>query len=476
MNILDLLEKHGCPSRKVGSKNGGEYHSPCPTCGGGEKDPHGHSDRMELFPNQGDYGTWYCRGCAKGGDAIEFLMFHENMSFSAACEVLGKEVPELEEYRTPKPRKCQRQEFKPREVNAPETLWQTKAGELVDHGCRNLRTDEEQLTWLAARGISVECARKHSLGWLPGENGKSAYYRSRKAWGIPPKEKGGRPDSLWIPRGIIIPQIIDDKVQRLRIRRPEADREKFLPDRSYHVMPGSGQAPFLLYNGQRVITVIEAELDGIMIDEHAGNLTGVLAMGNDSAKPDALAHAALTTAELILVALDFDKLKNGRRAGGQAWIWWSRNYRHAIRWPVPIGKDPGDAFKEGLNIRDWIVAACPSIWTEGTGGGCSGSEGRKLEGPPKPVVEKKELPKCTKELTPIEQLGQMLGAHKFVSIDMRHGGCSIVTHPNWRTAFPREFRRLSNLIFLNGDVYAYLVDHPDDQIDGSNFWKGIEHV
>ena len=239
-----------------------------------------------------------------------------------------------------------------------------------------LRANDERLAWLAARGISSASAHKHNLGWLPGEKGKPAYYRSRKSWGVPPNEKGKKPDSLWIPRGIVIPQIIDDKVQRLRIRRPEADRELFLPDRSYHVMPGSGQAPFLIYNGQRVVTVIEAELDGIMIYEHAGDLTGILAMGNDSAKPDAKAHAVLSMVDLILVALDFDKLKNGRRAGGQAWLWWNRSYRHAIRWPVPIGKDPGDAFKEGLNIKDWIKAACPETWTEGINGGSSGEGGK----------------------------------------------------------------------------------------------------
>ena len=471
MNVLDLLERHGCPSRKVGSKNGGEWHAPCPTCGGGETDPHGHSDRMELFPNQGDYGTWYCRGCRKGGDAVEFLMFFDQMNFPEACELLGKDLPEQDEYRTPKPQQRKPQEFVPREIKTPAEAWQIKAGELVDHACRNLRTNDEQLAWLAARGISAGSARKHHLGWLPGENDKPSYFRSRKAWGIPPKEEGGRPDSLWIPRGIVIPQIIDDQVQRIRIRRPEADRAEFLPDRSYHVMPESGQAPLLIYNGQRVITVIEAELDGIAIDEHAGDLTGVLAIGNDSSKPDERAHAALNMAELILVALDFDKLKKGRRAGGQASIWWSRSYRHSIRWPVPIGKDPGDAFKEGLNLRDWIAAACPKAWIEGTAAESSKGGESVIE---QPVAQNSEPgPTAPKD---IKKLGDLLAVHKTVSIDMRHGGCSIVTYPNWRTAFPREFRRLSNLIFLNGDVYAYLVDHPDDQIDGSNFWKGIEHV
>ncbi|WP_321367983.1 hypothetical protein [uncultured Desulfuromusa sp.] len=476
MNILDLVERSGCVTRKVGSKKGGEYHSPCPTCGGGEKDPHGHSDRMEIFPNQGDYGTWFCRGCAKGGDAIEYLIFHDHMSFPAACELLGKELPEQIEYRTPKPPKQQKQEFTPREINTPEEIWQTKAGELVAHAHSQLRANDEQLAWLASRGISAASAHKHNLGWLPGEKGKPAYYRSRKSWGIQAKDKGSRPDSLWIPRGIVIPQIIDDKVQRLRIRRPEADRELFLPNRSYHVMPGSGQAPFLIYNGQRVVTVIEAELDGIMIDEHAGDLTGILAIGNDSAKPDAKSHAVLSMVDLILVALDFDKLKNGRRAGGQAWIWWNRSYRHAIRWPVPVGKDPGDAFKEGLNIKDWIKAACPAAWTEGiNGGSCSGG-GRPAAGEEVAAATAATVVQAAvthENLTAIEKLGTILQSSKFVSIDMSGGGCRIDAHENWKEHFKQEFSAISDLVFHQPDVFSYLVDHPDERIDGRNFWKGI---
>ena len=471
MNVLDLLERHSCPSRKVGSKNGGEYHSPCPTCKGGEKDPRGHSDRMELFPNQGEHGTWYCRGCVKGGDAIEFLMFHEGLTFPAACDVLGKELPERDQYRSPKLPQRKKPEFTPREVKTPADIWRDKARELVDHAHAQLRVNDEQLAWLAARGISSQSAHKHSLGWLPGENGKPQYYRSRKSWGIPPKEKGKRPDALWIPRGIVIPQIIDDQVQRIRIRRPEADRELFLPERSYHVLPESGQGPLLIYAGQPVMTVIEAELDGIMIDEHAGDLTGVMAIGNDSAKPDARAHAALCRVKLILVATDFDKLKNGRRAGGQAWIWWNQNYKHAIRWPVPVGKDPGDAFKEGLDIHAWIKAAIPDVWIDGSNGESrSGGEG---EANPGSVVE--ETQAAAADRSPIAQLGTLLQEHKYVAIDMSGGGCRIDAHPNWKKHFDQEFGQISQLIFFDETVFRYLVDHPEELIDGGNFWKGAEH-
>lgn len=472
MNILDLV-KNEKTIRKVGNQNGGEYHAPCPTCGGGEDDPQGCSDRMQLFPLQGEYGTWFCRGCVKGGDAIEYLIFHERLSFPAACEALGKELPEQQEYATPQTHRQQQSQFQPRETIAPADAWQNKAGELVEYAYAELRANDEQLAFLQARGISAATAHRQKLGWLPGENGKPTHYRSRKSWGIDPNPQGKRPDSLWIPRGILVPQIIDDVVQRIRIRRPEADRELFLPDRSYHVLPGSGQAPLLIYRGQRVITVLESELDGVLIEQEAGDLTGILSMGNSSIKPDAAAHTALCQADLILVALDFDEVKKGRRAGGQAWIWWSRNYKHAIRWPVAIGKDPGDAYKEGLNIRDWIQAALPAVWTEGIDGACDHGGGKGPDHGEEiidPTMLRGEPPLSA--VAGIAELGNMLQAHKYVCVDMTGDGCKIDAHPNWRKNFDREFSRISKLVFHDKAVFNFLVNHPAEIITGQNYWEG----
>ncbi len=478
MNILDLLKSHNLPSRKVSSLKGGEYHSPCPTCGGGDKDAKGHSDRMQLFPEQGTNGTWYCRGCGKGGDAVEWLIFHDGMNFPAACAALGRELPEQQEYATPVVRRQQAAPFKPRDIIAPVGSWQEKASKLVGYAHAQLRANPEQLAWLQDRGITADTAHRHMLGWLPGENGKPAHFKSRKAWSIPASTQGTKPDSLWIPRGIVIPQITDDQTQRIRIRRPEADRELFLPDRSYHVLPGSGQAPLLIYNNQRVITVTESELDAILVEQEAGELTGTVSMGNSTAKPDAAAHGALSQADLILVALDFDKADSqGRRAGGQAWIWWSNNYRNAIRWPTPVGKDPGDAFKAGLSILQWIQAAVPAIWTEGTidAGRSNGGEGEVLAEEPAiaaEVAERVEQEEVGNRPEGVTELGQLLQAHKHAHVDLSGGGCRIVTHPEWRKHFEAEFSRISRLVFYDAEVFQFLINHPAEIITGQNYWEG----
>ncbi|MDD5476381.1 MAG: hypothetical protein PHU03_07715, partial [Syntrophales bacterium] len=55
----------------------------------------------------------------------------------------------------------------------------------------------------------------------------------------------------------------------------------------------------------------------------------------------------------ILNALDYDD------AGGkEAWHFWPEAYgkKKVKRWPVPEGKDPGEAYQAGVNLRAWIKA------------------------------------------------------------------------------------------------------------------------
>jgi hypothetical protein len=44
-------------------------------------------------------------------------------------------------------------------------------------------------------------------------------------------------------------------------------------------------------------------------------------------------------------------------AGAKAsWKWWLNHYQHARRWPCIKGKDPGEAYQNGLDIRAWTLA------------------------------------------------------------------------------------------------------------------------
>jgi len=342
MNLLDHITANGRQYKRVSGNNGGEYHGPCPKCGG--------NDRFHIWPEQGDHGTFWCRGCGQAGDAIEYLMKIEGMTFPAACTMVGKELPEQEEYRAPQFKRPAADTFVPRETTAPVNLWIQHAEKLVKWAHDQLLANQNQLKWLAARGLDLEAVKRYRLGWNPGENGKDLY-RVRESWGLPSvfKEDGTTKKKLWLPIGLVIP-CFTEGLHRIRIRRPEGEPR-------YYLVPGSGTSPMILGDNAKAWTIVESELDALLIHHLAGDLTGAISQGNSTAKPDSIAQACLEQSLAILVALDSDQ------AGMQAAVWWQKHYPQAERWPVPIGKDPGEAFKSGVDIREWIKAGLPPALT-----------------------------------------------------------------------------------------------------------------
>lgn len=362
MNITDWAEKDGRHYKRVSMHEGGEYHGPCPECGG--------NDRFHLWPQQGENGTWWCRGCGKGGDLIEYLIQFEGMSFPQACRQIGRDLPAHQEGRTPQVRRSSSESWQPAAPPAPSELWRQHAGKFVVWCHEQLlglgEAPGSPLHYLACRGINRESAERFRLGWNPGEKGKDLY-RAREAWGLETIIKeGGKKKKLWLPIGLIIPFFDEDDLRRIRIRVPE---ERRTPDFStpYYVVPGSSSETFVIGSKARAFFIIEAELDGILVAQEAGDLTGVMAMGNSSAHPTAASYGLLQQSLHIACALDYDPSvdEEGRydNPGGKGWLWWRDHFSQAERCPVPTGKDPGDAFKAGCDIREWVKTGLPPIFT-----------------------------------------------------------------------------------------------------------------
>ena len=358
--IEQLVQQRGLKAVKVAGTHGGEYACPCPACGG--------KDRFRFWPAQGEGGTWYCRQCGKGGDCIQFLRDFEGLSYAEACRRLGRERAPLPT--SIMPRRERAREWTPAEASLPCPAWREHAAKLLDYAHQRLLDDDVQLMRLAMRGIERVAVERYRLGWLPGENGKDGYHRDRGAWGLPPETNArGRKKSLWIPSGLVIPALDDDgAVLRLRIRRDEEARARFGADMKYVVVPGSSMRPLLLRPEARAFVVVESELDAIACAaaaEAAGLDVGAFAAGTSLGRPDTVAHAVLRRALCILVALDFDQPDaQGQRAGARGMPFWAQTYRTARRWPVPSGKDPGDAVREGWNIADWLRIGLPPVFAQ----------------------------------------------------------------------------------------------------------------
>jgi len=444
MNIFDLAVQK-VKLKKASSTNGGEWQGPCPGCGG--------NDRFHVWPEK---GTYWCRGCGKAGDAIQFLRDFEGKSFREACDYLNITMEQV--HHPAAPTKKEKPEFQPVKHQNPAQIWQERAEKFVAWAHENLKQNPDIMKLLADRGISAAAVDRHRLGWNPGENGKDLY-RPRKSWGLPDEihDKTGKPKKLWIPIGLVIPYVISTEgrnlILRIRIRRPEGEPR-------YYVIPGSSAEIMILGPEREAFVTIESELDAIACYE-AQEYAGAVATGSSHAKPDARTFKILKNSKQILNALDYDK------AGATAMHWWDEQFpENCERWPVPQGKDPGEAYKLGTDLSVWIRAGLPPSLTLRDR---VNSEKRKDV---TTVQEQKEchceasLASCGNLNPLIAELYQLLKNNPSVKIINNADRLTIYRNGKYVGG------RINELVYREPDVAEYIFSHPDEEINYQNFLKG----
>lgn len=378
LTITDLYTARGLALKSKGrNSRGAEFAGPCPLCGG--------RDRFLVWPEQNDgHGSFSCRQCGISGDVIEWLMRVDGMSFQEAAKAAGRKLERRPARSTPQA--PQRHEKAPARLDAqaiPEPArnaaqWREEAAHFVETRHKAIWAQTEARRYLAGRGLDEVAVRDYRLGWQCGENGRGHIMRLRKKWGLPDeaaREPGGRTRrAVWIPRGIVIPcPSTDGGIERIRIRRPDADRKQALPNLKYYVMPGSGGSPLWLpmrpgvFRNTIVCVVVEAELDAMLVHRSAGDICAALAVGTAHLRhlPSDI-MASLSQLPVILVAMDVDA--NG--AGGKGWELWKATFSRAVRWPCINGKDPGEMFQAAVpghgheEIRRWVIAGLPPLYAE----------------------------------------------------------------------------------------------------------------
>lgn len=370
MQLIDFYKsRFGAAVKQQGSA----WNGPCPLCGG---EP-GKSDRFMVWPQRAESlgeacathsitGIWSCRQCGASGDTIAYMMKIDGLDFKAALAELGIEGGRTAHRRRRAPAEPRRadgpQIWTPRQWPDPLDAWSTYAEKLLTEATDRIASEPHALRWLAARGITEEAVHRYRIGYLPAESTKyPGRYRARIALGLEPRigDDGRERTKLFIPRGIVIPTFaLDGRVLNLRIRRHSKDLTGRAP--KYMELEGSCKAPLLLPSSRpgplAVYFVTEAELDAMLIHFATGGVIGGLAVRTNRGKPDAQAHARLRDAVRVCVALDYDD------PGADGVNFWEQAYPTAsLRWPTPEGKDPGDAYRLGVDIRAWVAAALPPI-------------------------------------------------------------------------------------------------------------------
>jgi DNA primase len=97
------------------------------------------------------------------------------------------------------------------------------------------------------------------------------------------------------------------------------------------------------------VVIVESELDSLLVDQEAGDIVGVIALGSVDQRPDSALDKRLMTIKNILISFD------NNAAGNASADYWLKKYPGARRWPPgPPGKDPSEMYQAGESLRRWI--------------------------------------------------------------------------------------------------------------------------
>lgn len=330
VNILSLIST---PLKKVAGTGGGEYHGPCPFCGG--------HDRFIVQPEN---GRWSCRQCSPNwNDAIEFVKRRDNVGFKEAVETLSLSLPERNQ-RT----KSRLTAALPPPIAAADLRedyacfdedWQAAAEEFTGR-CADILWGKEgshSRNYLKERHIREHLIGLSGLGYNPEE--------TRMRW--------GKVD-VWLPRGIVIPWVFGGLVWSINIRRPPADI-KGDKDKRYIQAKGGANGLYgahVIYPGC-VVMIVEGEFDSLVLGSffRQPKYDRLVFVATGSAVGARLLRwvSLLSMAEMVLLAFDADD------AGDKAADWWKMALPKLTRRTRPVGaKDITDMVSAGINLYEWL--------------------------------------------------------------------------------------------------------------------------
>ncbi|SDH43840.1 DNA primase [Pseudomonas benzenivorans] len=146
-DIVDVVS-----SRIQLKKAGKNYTACCPF----------HKEKTPSFSVSPDKQFYYCFGCGAGGNALGFVMDHDQLDFPQAVEDLAKragmEVPREEGGRHSKPRQP---------TDSPLYPLLTAAAEFYRQALKSHPQRKAAVDYLKGRGLSGEIARDFGLGFAP---------------------------------------------------------------------------------------------------------------------------------------------------------------------------------------------------------------------------------------------------------------------------------------------------------------------
>jgi DNA primase len=316
VDILQIIGQN-TQLKKVANTGGGEYAGSCPFCGG--------SDRFRVQPNNPAGGRWYCRGCGdnRWHDVIDYIQIRDGINFTDALESLSLQVGPSSKKKEPVIKKPQPDKEK----------WQKTAVEFWESSITHLWTDEGKSAreYLHSRGLQDDTLHRWMIGYNPTEG-----YGKPEEWGLDSGE------SVWIPRGILIPCMDAEGLHYLKIRRRVGEPK-------YYILKGGENWPFGLqtYPNKFDAFLFEGEFDVLLAYQTGFSGVGYASIpANQELKPEY--GPFFKTLERVIVAMDNDE------AGNKAAEKLCRIPQFIKANPFPDGKDLGEYYDHSGKRLDLV--------------------------------------------------------------------------------------------------------------------------
>lgn len=177
--------------------------------------------------------------------------------------------------------------------NTDPQKWKQKAMAFAVRSHRHLwgKNNEDPLVFLFNQGFNNDFVKKQYMGW-----NKFGQERPFKTWGFEPVPD--RPETLFLPSGIVVPVIENRVLTSLFIQQ---FNENELTD--LVLVPGSRHAVMVVGETADVVVVIKDLFDGLYLYQEIGNHCMVVISPDGNQSIDSRCRALLKNASNITYAV-----------------------------------------------------------------------------------------------------------------------------------------------------------------------------
>ena len=330
VNLLSIIESD-VAIKKVASTGGGEWHSPCPFCGG--------KDRFVVQPNRSGGGRWWCRKCERSGDAINYIIERDGIGFKDAVKQLGLSLsghsPKIRANRDrPRTESHSKRSTSQKSSASEGKAWQERAKSFIDYCEMNMWVEGTGREYMESRGFDMNTILSYRVGYNPTA--------IRDQW------NGA---DVWLPRGIVIPYYTytstGKPITKIRFRLLGDDKKQ-----KYTQVKGSANSFWSsrgLLEGDYVI-LCEGEFDAMAAKQALRNPKYVtVATGSTGGSRTVDLISQLSRAGTVSVAFDNDD------AGETASEYWLDVLPNARRLRITHPHhDLNDMLIAGINFDKWL--------------------------------------------------------------------------------------------------------------------------